>query len=76
MTTQKNFFSNFTSIYSSICTNGITQTGKCCLYYKEAVTGKITGFTYEAGDLMHASANSYCYECYDLAQKLNVYYKI
>jgi len=67
--------SNFTSIYSSVCSGGITQSGKCCLYYKTATTDKITGISYMAGDLVHASANSYCYECYDLAQKLDLYYK-
>lgn len=67
--------SNFNSIYTPLCSNGITQTGKCCLYYKQATTDKITGITYKAGDLMHTSASSYCYECYDLAKKLDVYYK-
>lgn len=67
--------SNFTSIYSTICTKGITQEGKCCLYYKQATTDKITGISYAAGALLHNTANSYCFECYDLAEKLDLYYK-
>ena len=67
--------SNFNAIYSNICPDGITVEGKCCLYYKEAITDKITGISYSAGSLLHSSVLSYCYECHDMAKQLDLNYK-
>jgi hypothetical protein len=52
----------FTNLYSSVCPDGITTTGTCCLYYKTAGTNPITGNTYAAGSFVNYSVQTSCYE--------------
>lgn len=69
-----NLYSQFSTLnqeYSRDCSSGVTSFGACCLYYKEAFKEPFSGITYEAGAITDHTIFSTCYECTDIAEKLN-----
>lgn len=61
---------SLTQKYSQICQSGYTATGTCCLYTKtDSKDG--AGLTLEKGDLSYIKLVASCYQCTELAQKLN-----
>jgi hypothetical protein len=64
---------SLTQKYSQICSSGYTGSGTCCLYSKTDSKDAI-GLTLEKGDLTYVKLVTSCYNCTELAQKLNYEY--
>ena len=64
---------SLTQKYSQICTSGYTAMGTCCLYTKTDSKDGI-GVTLDRGDLTYVKLATSCYNCTELAKKLNYEY--
>jgi len=64
-------YSNLSSQYNLDCGSGVTAFGTCCLYYKNTFKDPFSGVTYTAGSLTDHTLFSTCYQCTDIAKKLN-----
>lgn len=69
--TKSTKFSSFSDKYNSLCGQGTTAFGCCCLYFKDNSVDEITSEVYSAGDLTNETIFSDCFECQKLADSLD-----